>query len=358
MLQKRMDGDELRSLKHYNLATGDFLSNDYLGVARHTTDFIPSQPHSGSTGSRLISGNSSYIEEFEEYLAHYYQAPAALYFSSGFDANLGLMAYLPQKGDTILYDQLSHASIREGIRLSHATSFAFKHNDLEDFQKRAKRATGDVFVVVESVYSMDGDLVPLSEFIEICHQNSWYLIVDEAHGTGVLGEQAKGMYQTVEYEKIFARIHTFGKALGSHGATIVGSQELRNFLINFCRSFIYTTAPSNASAESAWHAHKFMQHNLHLHQALKDNITYFHQKAAQLNIPGLVTNPQTPIQQYLAPKSVLKTLEYTLQQKGLSARAIYSPTVPQGQERLRISLHAYNTQAEIDLLLNTIATHV
>lgn len=354
-LQKRIVDGEFRQLHQYDWNKIDFLSNDYLGLARMAQDFKPTKSHGGSTGSRLISGNSSFKEEFEHFLAEFYLGDSALFFSSGFDANLAVISSIPQRGDTILYDQLAHASIREGIRLSHAQSFAFKHNDLQDLERLSKKTSGDIFVVVESVYSMDGDCAPLEQLVAFCHGENRFLIVDEAHGTGILGKNAKGLFETVDHSKIFARIQTFGKAMGSHGAAVVGSEKLKKFLVNFSRSFIYTTAPSDATVETAWHAHQLLQHNLDLPNILQSKIEYFHSRVQQLRITGILSNPQTPIQQYLADKRTLQYLEKKLLANDLLVRAIYSPTVPSNKERLRICLHAYNTTEEIDLLLQILS---
>ncbi|HJU45272.1 MAG TPA: aminotransferase class I/II-fold pyridoxal phosphate-dependent enzyme [Chitinophagaceae bacterium] len=240
-LKERKEQNAYRQLK---LPDGkiDFCSNDYLGIVKN--NLIKEQSlKTGSTGSRLLAGNYELIEEVEKELAAFHQAEAGLIFNSGYDANVGLLSSVLQRGDTIIYDYLSHASLRDGIRLSFAQSFSFAHNDLGDLEKKLKAATGNIFVVTESVFSMDGDKAPLNEIVQLCEKYRAHLIVDEAHATGVVGEKGEGLVQELGLQhRCFARIHTFGKAIGCHGAVVLGSEALRNFLINFSRAFIYTTA--------------------------------------------------------------------------------------------------------------------
>jgi len=217
----------------------DLCSNDYLGLAQRS-DFLlgfaewweASSHRMGATGSRLVSGNFDELEDLECFLAQVHQAECALLFSSGFEANSALLSALGGRSDTILYDEQVHASMRDGVRLSVARAYSFKHNDTEHLQQRISRAhersPGDVYVAVESVYSMDGDIAPLAALSELCSRSGAYLIVDEAHATGLFGEHGTGLVQHLKLEdSIFARVHTFGKALGFRGACVVGSESLR-----------------------------------------------------------------------------------------------------------------------------------
>ena len=227
-LTSRKNNNTLRTLTTSHKGI-DFSSNDYLGFSRHKT--ITKAVESalkktvfvnGSTGSRLLSGNHAIHIEVENELATFFNTPAALLFNSGYDANLGLLSCVPQRGDIILYDELCHASIRDGIQLSNATSYSFKHNTLSDLEKKyrnTKKASATTYIVVESIYSMDGDCAPLKDLSEFCTQHACYLIVDEAHATGVFGIQGKGRVDELCLEDfIFARVVTFEKALGCHGA--------------------------------------------------------------------------------------------------------------------------------------------
>jgi 8-amino-7-oxononanoate synthase len=269
-LNERRSQDAFRRLRLPEGKT-DFCSNDYLGIATNglleegpgpegsgagegaegavRSPATKSLAH-GSTGSRLLAGNYPLIEETERALAAFHQAEAGLLFNSGYDANLGVLSCIPQRGDVILYDSLSHASLRDGIRLSFGTAFSFAHNDVADLEKRlagargkgrggeadGKAGGGNIFVVTESVFSMDGDLAPLDEIVALCQCYGAQLILDEAHGTGVIGPAGEGLAQARGWHRqCFARIHTFGKAVGCHGAIVLGSDRLRDYLINFSR---------------------------------------------------------------------------------------------------------------------------
>ena len=208
----------------------DFSSNDYLGFARsdELKNIISSEagalnfkPKTGSTGSRLLTGNTKYAEELECFIAQFHKAEAGLIFNSGYDANLGLISSAAKKGDVIFYDELSHASIYDGARLSKSESFPFRHNDLNHLEERleyfSEKKYENCFVIVESVYSMDGDFSPLKEIAALCEKYNANLIVDEAHATGVFGSKGEGKVVELNLEKkVFARVHTFGKALGCH----------------------------------------------------------------------------------------------------------------------------------------------
>jgi 8-amino-7-oxononanoate synthase len=333
----------------------DFCSNDYLGIAKNNLLQHPGTFKSGSTGSRLLSGNYSLIEETEQQISSFHQSDAALIYNSGYDANVGLLSCIAQRGDTILYDYLCHASIRDGIRLSFADSFSFRHNDPADLEEKLKKARQNVFVVTETVFSMDGDIAPLKNISLLCEKHGAHLIIDEAHATGVMGDEGEGLVQCLGLQnKCFARVHTFGKALGCHGAVVLGSETLRNYLINFSRAFVYTTALPEASVASIQKSYSIfpsMQNErLHLRQLVR--------QFQQLNVIAdketsfrLALNAETPIQILMLPgNSNVKSLAVHLQSAGLDVRPILYPTVPKGGERLRIVFHAFNTMDEVKRL--------
>lgn len=350
-LQERKEQDAFRTLK---LPAGktDFCSNDYLGII-HYGLLETSEAHwlkHGSGGSRLLAGNDVLTESTEQMLANFHQADAGLLYNSGYDANVGLLSAVPQRGDTVIYDYLSHASIRDGIRLSFAQSFSFKHNDLEDLERRLQAATGTIFVVTESVFSMDGDQAPLREIVSLCAQYNAQLIVDEAHATGVVGARGEGLVQEMQLqEKIFARVVTFGKAVGCHGAVVLGSKLLRDYLINFSRSFIYTTALPQASVRAIRDAYALFPTMVNERVLLASMIKLFQSK--KLRYEKLVS--YTPIQVVIIPgNDSVKAVAATLQEAGMDVRPILYPTVPKGGERLRIVLHAFNTEKEVKKLLS------
>ncbi len=345
-LEERKTQNAYRELK---LTGGmiDFCSNDYLGLSRllqpeFTAD--GSVKH-GSTGSRLLAGNYPLINETEELIASFHAAPAALIYNSGYDANIGLLSSVPQRGDTILFDYLSHASIRDGIRLSFAESYSFPHNKLDELEEKLKKATGNKFVVTESVFSMDGDLAPLLEIIAICEEYGAHLIVDEAHATGVIGKNGEGLVQELNLQsRCFARIHTFGKALGCHGAVVLGSPALRNYLINFSRAFIYTTALPESSVKAIRSSYELFP-NMHAErEQLRKLIVEFQQSPIKFN----KQQSSTPIQAVIVPgNKEVKFVAGQLQAKQFDIRPILYPTVPTNSERLRIVLHAFNTIEEV-----------
>jgi 8-amino-7-oxononanoate synthase len=351
---------EVALLRYLQVNEGliDFCSNDYLSFARskkiseQTNQYADElKPFSGSTGSRSISGNTSFAEELEQFLANFHNSEAALLFNSGYDANVGLFSCIATKNDTIICDELIHASIIDGCRLSYANRFRFQHNNMPDLEKKLQQAKGNIFVAVESVYSMDGDIAPLQEVVHLCKRYNANLIVDEAHATGVFGTCGRGLVNHFQLENdTFARVHTFGKAMGCHGAVIVGSALLRNYLINFARPFIFTTALPIHSLISIRVAYNQLLeadfNSNHLHQLIQ----YFKQQWKNIN-DSLLIDGICPVQSLIIPGSErARNIASQLQKQGFDVRAIIPPSVPQGKERLRISLHMHNTTDEIDQL--------
>lgn len=360
LLQLRNNKGSLRSLISLYPKI-DFSSNDYLGFSTQGYLFeelktINFSNKIGSTGSRLISGNSILFNEVENEIAQFHEAESSLIFNSGYDANLGLLSSVPQKGDLILSDELIHASLIDGIRLSFATHYKFQHNSIDALKElisRYKDSFNEIFIVVESVYSMDGDQAPLIELAEICQNESRvHLIVDEAHAIGVFGEKGNGLCQELNiHQDCFARIYTFGKAMGCHGAVVVGSDELKTYLINFSRSFIYTTAMPEHSLLSIKAAYQLLS-KTDQKQRLKENIQYFNSRITHLN--GFIKSQSAIHCQLIKGNQNVQLLEQKLRDKDLFVKSIKSPTVKEGQERLRICLHSFNTKQEIDLLINTL----
>jgi 8-amino-7-oxononanoate synthase len=350
-LGERRGQDALRRLRLPEGKT-DFCSNDYLGIVTNGMIGSNALPH-GSTGSRLLAGNYPLVEETERALAGFHLAEAGLIFNSGYDTNLGLLSCVPQRGDTILYDNLSHASIRDGIRLSFAQSHSFSHNDCDDLEQRLRtiRGTADqsrVFVVTESVFSMDGDLAPLEAILGLCRHYGAHCILDEAHATGVIGKAGEGLAQALGLQgECFARIHTFGKAVGCHGAIVLGSERLRQFLVNFCRPLIYTTALPPASVCAIAEAYRLFP-AMH---AERDRLQQLIERFRRAPVGYQRLNSTTPIQVLIVPgNSEVRELAERLQRSWLDIRPILYPTVPRGSERLRIVIHAFNTAEEIDKL--------
>lgn len=363
-LTERKLAHNLRSLPTVNPNLIDFCSNDYLGFAKssllkHKIEAFQQQIgtiENGSGGSRLLSGNRAFTEETESFIAHFHETESALIFNSGYNANLGLLSSLGQRGDTIIYDELIHASLIDGARLSFADRLKFKHNDISDLELKLQKAKGTIYVAIESVYSMDGDIAPLKEIHRICEKYGANLIIDEAHAVGVFGDHGKGLvYQNGLNGKIFACIVTFGKALGCHGAAVLGSHNLRNYLINFARSFIYTTAMPLHGIISIRAAYTLLAEQ-DQQQALHQRIVLYRKLISTLKWPR--TDSLSAIQTLiLGNAEKAKNTAVNLQQLGYDVRAILSPTVAIGTERLRICLHSFNTPEEIEGLILKLKTH-
>ena len=358
-LKLREETNSLRSLKlPSNLI--DFSSNDYLGFAKSEVIFDKTHQflinrnikQNGATGSRLLSGNHSLYNEVEGFLSDYHQTESATIFNSGYDANIGFFSSIPQRGDVILYDEFIHASIRDGILLSNAKAFKFRHNDLdslEEILKRIQQDNSDVYVVTESVFSMDGDSPDLIKMSQIIKNYRAFFIVDEAHAVGVFGA---GLVQELNLQDaVFARIITFGKALGSHGAAILGSEELQSYLVNFARSFIYTTGLSPHSLATILMIYNEMLKQVQQNKlALSENIHHFKEEVKRLKLNFIQSN--STIHCCVIPgNEKVKSISKKLQEKGFDVKAILSPTVKENQERLRFCLHSYNSKKEISDVL-------
>ncbi|WP_396152727.1 aminotransferase class I/II-fold pyridoxal phosphate-dependent enzyme [Flavobacterium sp.] len=351
----------------------DFSSNDYLGFAKNEQIFDVTHQYlvdntikiNGATGSRLISGNHNLYDITEKYIAAFHQSEAALIFNSGYDANVGFFSAVPQRNDVILYDELCHASIRDGIQMSHAKSYKFQHNDYEDLEaKISKIQTPNsefqtIYIVTESVFSMDGDSPNIETLVQLSEKFKALLVVDEAHALGVFGEKGEGVIQSQQLQnKVFARIMTFGKGLGCHGAAILGSSELKEYLVNFARSFIYTTGLSPHSVATILISYQNLLQSDEL-QKLKENITFFNQQKQLLGIKPLFVYSKSAIHSAILPgNDKVKNIATKLQEKGFEVKAILSPTVPEGQERLRFCLHSYTTELEMKNVLTELNTLV
>ncbi len=331
----------------------DFWSNDYLGFSRL---FRPDgEGKTFSTGSRLISGNDPSIGHLEEEIAAFHGFPAALLYGSGYTANLGLLSCLARRTDTIVYDELIHASLRDGIRLSGATARRCKHNDVKHAESviAASRPDGQTFFVTESRFSMDGDTAPLMELAEVCKRHGAHLIIDEAHATGLEGRLGAGIVDARRlHDQVFASIITYGKAPGFHGACVLGSNELKKYLVNFSRPFIYSTGPRPSQLSGLQQVYDLLRdHHLTAYENLRQVIGVYQQEATSRLTNGAPTN-DGPIQQVIiGDNDGVMALESKLLSSGFLVKGIRSPTVAAGTERLRICLHAFNTPTEVRALI-------
>ncbi|WP_018473729.1 aminotransferase class I/II-fold pyridoxal phosphate-dependent enzyme [Echinicola pacifica] len=356
-LDQMASQNRLRSLQFLSSDYIDFFSNDYLGFSTKGLLHVPSQEISnqwiGATGSRLISGNHPEMIQVEEQFARYLRAPSALLYNSGYMANTGLLSALGDKNSCFVYDEHVHASIKEGMRLGFGSKIAFRHNDIEDLQKKLiaqSKKDLKVYVLTEGLFSMHGDVPPIREILEICARHEAALIVDEAHALGTLGEDNKGLsYSYADHPNLFARIITFGKAAGCHGAMVLGSCLLREFLINFSRAFIYTTAPSSDQVATISASLKLFAARTNSEKL--SSIIHYYTALVKEKSTAFSQNPG-PIQYWqCADIGLLKQKVEKLKQAGINCYPILSPTVKPGEERIRIILHAFNTKEELSLLI-------
>lgn len=370
-LQNRISKSALRKLGNITFLT-DFSSNDYLGFSRNQEIFEKAHQilqendlvRNGSGGSRLLTGNNPIYAPAEEFIAAFHCAEAALIFNSGFDANLGFFGCVPQRHDVIFFDEYSHASIRDGIALSKASAFKFRHNDLDDLKKKIDQivengSPNNVYIVTEAVFSMDGDIPNLKVIAEFSKVNGYYLVLDEAHATGVIGQKGKGMVEELGLQDlIFARILTFGKAIGAHGAAILGSAKLKEYLVNFARSLIYTTALPPHSLATVLAAYEHLQEEGFSEvKKLQQNIAFFNTEIERNLLQQHFIQSKSSIHCCVVPGNErVKQIALDLQNAGFDVKPIMSPTVPEGKERLRFCLHSFNSKEEIFEVLKLLTT--
>ncbi|MCV6630997.1 MAG: aminotransferase class I/II-fold pyridoxal phosphate-dependent enzyme [Flavobacteriaceae bacterium] len=360
LLQKLEDRKDNQSLRVLQLQDSkvDFASNDYLGFAKDAALFDQvhvalrreGMLHNGSGGSRLLTGNTEFVEKLESQIANVHKMDAALLFNSGYTANIGFCQAVFQRGDVVLYDSFCHASIRDGIQLGRAKAYKFAHNCLESLKELLTRFSSQadtIYVYTESVFSMDGDQPDLPAMVALCKEFGALLVVDEAHGLGVSPSGRGWVYDLQLQTDVFASIVTYGKALGCHGAAVLGSRALRTYMINFSRSFIYTTAISMHSAMTIKLAYEKLLSGLQT-KVLFKNILYFKHEMGQMGLVSLFIPSNSAIQACVIPgNDRVKALALYLHQNQIDVRPILSPTVSVGQERLRICLHSYNSKSEI-----------
>ena len=364
-LEQSRQENRLRSLST-NRQGVDFCSNDYLGLSRSSLlrERIADQQASwsdipqGSSGSRLISGNYALAESLEQELADFHCAKAGLLFNSGFAANTGLYASVAGDGDCLLMDELIHASSIDGARLSKADKLIFRHNDMSDLQEQLDLAVSkryrNIFIGVESLYSMDGDCAPLAAIADMADSAGAGLIVDEAHTNGISGCNGAGMVTELKLEaRVFARVHTFGKGIGLHGAIVLGSETLKSYLVNFARPFIFSTGPSHDQLLKIRAAYRLLPELTETRQQLFDLVRHFRDLTANSRIQWLES--ETWVQSAIIPgdRAVLAA-EEQLRSQGYWVKAIRAPSVAEGTERIRICLHAFNTNKELEGLVQSI----
>jgi 8-amino-7-oxononanoate synthase len=333
----------------------DFTSNDYLGLAESAElkDAIrlalDRGVPAGAGGSRLLRGNHPEHEALEEEAAAFFGAEAVLYFSSGFAANYALFAGLPQRGDLIVYDALIHASAHDGMRAGRAEFVPARHNDANDFEDkicrwRAAGGTGRPWIAAESLYSMDGDRAPLADLAAIAARHDGMLVIDEAHATGVFGPDGRGLGAVLEGRPDVLSLHTCGKALGTAGALLCGPRVFRDFLINYSRPFIYSTAPSPLAAAAVRAALRLCKDQPQRREKLAGLIDFAN--AALEGACGSKPSGSQILPVIVGTDQRATALAAAMRARGYDIRAIRPPTVPENTARLRIAL-TLNTGIQI-----------
>lgn len=338
----------------------DLTSNDYLGMAQHpelraaAIMALQDGMDIGAAGSRLLRGHTKAHAELEEYACAHFSSPRTLFFSSGFQANYAILTTLPQRGDTVLYDALVHASMRDGLFASNAGSFKFAHNDvgmLEELLKRQAKDGQNIWIAVESLYSMDGDVAPLEQIYTLAEQYNARIIIDEAHATGVYGDAGRGLawdlVQAHGYERLVT-LHTCGKAIGVAGGLVCASADVIAYLVNAARPFIYSTAPMPLQALCVQKSLEILvledgeKRRQKLFALCKKAQKLFGGAGTQI-VPVILGADEAALQKASA-----------LQSAGFDVRAIRPPTVPEGTARLRLSL----SSAISEDILDQVAGHL
>ncbi len=341
----------------------DFSSNDYLALAdaprmkQAVIAALKAGTPIGAGGSRLLRGNCEEHERLESEAARFFAAQAALFFSSGYAANFAVLATLPQRGDLIVMDALVHASIREGANASRADKRESVHNDanaVEDAirQWRADGGKGRLWIVVESIYSMDGDFAPLRDLLAVADRHDAFLLVDEAHATGVYGEQGRGLSAAFEGRPNLVVVHTCGKALGAAGALVTMTSTLRDFIVNRSRPFIFATAPSPLMAVAVSEALKILQDEPERRQCLAALVEF---AGNEIAARGWRTSGSQIVPYIVGNNARTMTLAAALQKRGFDVRGIRPPTVPAGTARLRISLTLNVGEDDVRAMLDTLS---
>lgn len=333
----------------------DFASNDYLGlagckrIANAVAAAIDDGTPVGATGSRLLRGNRPEHEALEAKAAGFFGAEDALFFGGGYMANFAVLTTLPQKGDLIVLDELIHASAHEGARAGRAEVMQVQHNDPDAVTDairawRTKGGIGRPWIVVESLYSMDGDRAPLTELIDVADRYDAFLFVDEAHATGVYGPSGRGLAHALEGRDNVVVLHTCGKALGASGALVTGPTVFCNYFVNRCRPFIYATAPSPLMAVATMEALAILTEEPTRREMLAQLVVLAGEKAEAL---GVRPSGSQILPIIVGDNTCAMALAQGLQDRGFDVRGIRPPTVPEGTARLRISLTLNVSEADV-----------
>lgn len=338
-----------------------FCSNDYLGLANHPTNIQAlhnALPETGLGGaaSHLICGHHDAHHQLEQRLAEFTGRSAALFFSTGYMANMGVISALAGRGDTIFSDRLNHASIIDGCILSRAKVRRYAHGDVAALEAMLAQTSGHKLVVTDGVFSMDGDVAPLKELARVCKAHDALLVVDDAHGIGVLGSQGRGSIAEhgLSEEDVPVLIGTLGKAVGTSGAFVAGSPVLMDYLVQKARTYIYTTAMPPAIAAATCASIDLIERDEERRQHLQELIAVFRAEASAMGYELMAS--RTPIQPIMVGDNwIALKLSRALEERGLMVTAIRPPTVPEGEARLRVTFSAAHSRSDLDCLLRALA---
>ena len=339
-----------RSMTLCDAASTDLCSNDYLGLSKQNQNRYNL---SGSTGSRLLSGNSEYHLKVEEVAGLYFSGSALLY-NNGYQANTGILPCIAKRRDLFLYDEHIHASTRAGIVLSNASSWSFKHNNLYNLKNKLEKAEGkydNIYILCEGLYSMRGSICPLEELLALAEKHKAFVLIDEAHSGGIVGKKGKGIsLEYADHPHMLLRLYPLGKAFNSSGCIAISSQELKEYQINYSRSFIYSTALSAGVCQH-------ILDNIHLVEKAEDErkklaliIDYWNNQELDS-----VSRNQGPIQFIYLPREKHESAKTLFREAGINLFSIRYPSVSIDDEGFRVVLHSYNNQQQIDDLFKIIA---
>ncbi len=361
MLELQSQLDHLKKKGLYRSLTPlsglDFCSNDYLGLAKNSflknelSEFILNEKYLWPSSSRLIGGTTELHLQTESFLAQFLNRKSALLFGSGYSANVGVLTALCQKEDLIFSDQWNHASLIEGIKNCGAKYLVYNHNDLDQLQdllKTYKEHKGKKYIVTESVFSMDGTLPDLKKLIALANNNQAFLIVDEAHATGIYGSNGQGRLSDYDYNKDqVISIHTGGKALAAYGAFVGCSPLIKEYLVNTSKHFIYTTALPPFVVFQLLKNTEYIQYNPKLRNQLHNNMEFAKKLAHK-------TQSSPVLSLAIAGNSAVLKLSQDLMNKNIAVKAIRYPTVARGKERIRITVQASHTNKDLEYLFKNV----
>jgi 8-amino-7-oxononanoate synthase len=361
-LRELKDRNRFRSLR--GRAGIDFTSNDYLGLAESgelrnaAAEAVARGVPVGAGGSRLLRGNHAEHQALESEAAGYFGAEAALYFAAGYTANVAIFSTLPQRDDIVLHDELVHASVHEGMRHGRAEYQSVPHNDIEAFETRLHQwrksgGRGRPWIAVESVYSMDGDSPDLDDLIAVADRHDATLVIDEAHATGVMGSDGRGLAAAFEGRENVITLHTCGKALGTSGGFVLGPKLVCDFLVNRARPFIFATAPSPLIAAVTRVALEISKTRPERRQRLASLVAYANRELQARC--GLTSSGSHILPVIVGADGKAVALAGSLQRRGFDVRAIRPPTVAEGTARLRIALSAKLSESVIAELFDALA---